>query len=354
MKILQFAFLLFLSALGSLAYAGDTSATAAWSVIWFPANDTFRSWDWRKISGGNDNTFKIVQTDYLQKFPDEVKTWELAMCSAANPNQKVRFALRNPHSDNSFDFSSWNPGDWGDNDSRRPQLEAMGEGTFFCAILGDGKRYSNVAKVTIRRDYDVGHEPVIRLVAIQPPNGVNHVQYIGAWIVPPLPQDKDFITTVLGRPQWEIDGVWSISPGDMNGAVWPLESGISYGEIYPLKVAMEDIKPPPSPPDRMKLPVDPGVKVTILGGTEPPIHSFVKAKVRLWLSEKASPWAGLPLTSSQRGYANNYAGGLYQLPLSDPDGTSKDSSPRKVYLSQVFDIGLDIHDADRFDHSFGF
>src|ERR1019366_9482469 len=170
------------------------------------------------------------------RFPDEVKQWELGVTSVGDPSKKAIIALRNPHSGNSLDFSSWRPGDFrvpGElRDSKIDQLEAMGEGTFLCAILGDGKRYSNVAKVTILHNYSSSHEPMIRLVAMQPFGKDDPIKYIGAWIVGPTPLDVNLTTTALHCPAWEVNGTWRIELGDENGIVGILRSGISCGEVY--------------------------------------------------------------------------------------------------------------------------
>ena len=208
------------------------AGTSNWRVIWFPPNDTLPSWNWVKIGGDNPNAIKIFPANYLQKFPDEVKKWVLGVTSINDPSQRATIPLETPHWGNRLDFSDWMPGEGDLTETKMAPLEAMGEGTFLCAILGDGKRYSNVAKVTIRHSYDVSREPVIRLIAVQPYGKDDPIKYIGAWLVAPTSCDVHFTTTAVHCPVWEVNGRWRMEPGNPSGFVFPLPCGISWGEVY--------------------------------------------------------------------------------------------------------------------------
>jgi hypothetical protein len=297
-----------------------------WRVIWFPPSDTFRSWNWVEISGHNDNTMKIRPIDYNQKFPDEVKQWELGVTSINDPGKKAAIPLGNPHSsaENFTDYSVWMPG------SKIDRLEALGEGTFLCAILGDGKRYSNVARVTIRHDYNTSREPVIRLVAVQPFGKDDPIRYIGAWIVAPTPADLHFTTTAVRCPVWEVNGTWRIALGDLNGLVAPLPSGISWGEVYYVGFGPEI---PPSEPVEFST-------------YEPPIEAFTDAKVRLRISDRYNTYDGIPLTTGQHEYLFRYQLDNFLFDNSEP------SADFKTYISDVFDVRVDKDAMSRFDKAF--
>ena len=310
----------------SLCHA-DPVGTSNWRVIWFPPSDTFSSWNWVRISGLNCNTMKIRPIDYVQKFPDEVKQWKLGVTSISDPGKKATILLGNPHSiaENTTDYSCWMPG------GNIDRFEVLGEGTFLCAILGDGKRYSNVARVTIRHDYNTSREPMIRLVAVQPFGKDDPIRYIGAWIVAPTPTDVHFITTAVGCPVWEINGTWRIALGDLNGATYPLPSGISWGEVYYVGYG----------------PQIPTIGATDFSTFEPPIEAFTDAKVRLRISDRYNTFDGIPLTAKQHEYLSRYQLDIFGLPSG-----SETAADFKTYISDVFDISVDKDAISRFDKAF--
>ncbi len=115
---------------------------------WFPWNPTYSSWDWT-----SDSPSITIEASNLEGFPAGVKAWSLAVCSANDPSRKVTVPLPNPllvdsSGGRGLDLAPWTPG-------RIPvaPLDALGEGTFLCAILGDGQRYSNVSRVIISHSY---------------------------------------------------------------------------------------------------------------------------------------------------------------------------------------------------------
>jgi hypothetical protein len=230
------------------------ASAAPWSVIWFPANDTFRSWDWKEISGGNDTTM-IEAADPAHPFPPEIHSWELAVCFRSDPGRQVRIPLPSPRQGNTLQFSSLSPDEL--RGEKKARLESLGEGTFLCAFLGDGRRISNVNRLTIRADYDPAREPFLRLVPIEAIGSGHRVTHVGAQIVPSA-SGPAWSSLVWFRPALEIDGVWS-APRFLNiGAkIQPLRPGVSYAWIYPLEGS----------------------------GFEPPLHAFVRAQARLRLTD---------------------------------------------------------------------
>jgi hypothetical protein len=308
---------------------GGALANSNWRVIWFPPSDTMCSWNW--VDG--DYSMEIRPVDYSQTFPDQIKKWELAVVSDTDPRKKVRIQLAPPDSGNALDFSSWRPGDFRSpgelRDSKIDQLKAMGEGSFSCGILGDGQRYSNVARVTINRSYTSNRQPMIRLTAIQPFGKDDPIKYLGAWFVGPTPFDANLTTTALNCPAWQVDGTWRIELGDENGFVGMVKSGAAYGRVYLVAAT-------------------PARESSSLGMSlfRPPIVPFTEAKVRLRISDRYCDFDGIPLTGKQREYLAKYPN--IDLSLKD----SKTPNRYKTYISDVFDIRVDKDAMVRFDTAF--
>jgi hypothetical protein len=323
-------------------YSSDCHANpvvdSKWRVVWFPPNDVLPSWNWVEVGGGNYNTMKIFPVDYSQKFPDEVKEWKLGVTPVNDPGKRVTVPLETPHWVNRLDFSRWMPGGIrvpGElRDSKIDRLEAMGEGTFLCAILGDGKRYSNVARVTIRHDYMPNHEPMIRLVGVQPFGENDPVKYIGAWFVAKSPPDPNLTTTALSCPAWEVNGTWRIEIGDPSGIVGHLPPEVCRAEVYYVGYNLDH----PSG----------GTTLGGMGAFEPPIEAFTQAKVRLRIADRYNDFHGIPLTAKQRDYLRGYPS--VDSAMQEDSTTSTDF---KTYTSTVFDVHADKEAILSFDKAFG-
>jgi hypothetical protein len=210
----------------------------------------------------------------------------------------------------------------------------MGEGTFLCAILGDGKRYSNVARVTIRHDYHANHGPMIRLTAVQPFGANDPIKYIGAWIVVKDSTDPNLTTTALRCPAWEVNGTWRIEIGDPSGLVGRLPPEVCWAEVYYVGYNVDH----PSG----------GSTLGGMGAFEPPIEAFSQAKVRLRIADRYNDFHGIPLTAKQHEYLRGYENITLNL---RKDSTI--SADYKIYTSDVFDVHVDIEGIDSFDKAFG-
>jgi hypothetical protein len=106
------------------------------------------------------------------------------------------------------------------------KMDVLGDGTFLFAILVDGKRCSNVIRVTIQHDYDAKLEPALRVFAIQPQEG-DALHQLGVWIVPPV-LDKKLTNFAASSIDLSIDGGWhTAGKGIWIGFVYPLHPGRS-------------------------------------------------------------------------------------------------------------------------------
>jgi hypothetical protein len=220
---------------GMLASLPLHAETPPWTVVWFPWNPTYASWDWT----GESPSITIESFD-LEGFPASVKTWNLAVCSANDPSRKAVVTLPNPlvvdlHGGRGLDLALWTPG-------RIPvaALDALGEGTFLCAILGDGQRYSNVSRVTISHTYQRTMLPGLSVFALPFPN--NDVRRLAVRVVPGPHDHLDIFDLVY--PAFSINGSWS-RPGSLNwkGTNIVLQPGKAYVRI----VNLDQYDPPIAP-----------------------------------------------------------------------------------------------------------
>ena len=220
-------------ALWLLLLAFAQAQTAPWfSITWFPNNDTFRSWDEAGIFVLHPIPAGVCQTIHP-------KSWELALYRSANPQDKLRVPCPAPVVQEESGWALWDAAAFKDLPAA---LQPLGEGTFTCAILADGKPCSNLVKITIRHDYTPGTEPVIRAVFLDTP-----LAQIGIWIVPPTPADPLLTNYVAAFPDLEFDSTWITAPtyGTWDGAVGPLNPGQPYGITYWLR----QYQPPSEKPD---------------------------------------------------------------------------------------------------------
>jgi hypothetical protein len=74
-------------------------------------------------------------------------------------------------------YTDWVPGHFPIDD-----LASLGDGEFLCAVLGDGKRYSNVSRVTIDHNFKYDAKAVIRIVPIAYPE--QKFRRFLLWVVP--------------------------------------------------------------------------------------------------------------------------------------------------------------------------
>jgi len=232
---------------GMLALLPLRADTPSWTVTWFPWNPTYASWDW--TSEGPSIT---IEASNIETFPANVKTWSLAVCSANDTSHKANVTLPNPlvvdpHGGRGLDLAVWTPG-------RIPvgPLNVLGEGTFLCAILGDGQRYSNVSRVIISHDYQRKMMPGVSVVALPFPE--NDVRRLAVRVVPDAGEQLDMFDLVY--PAVSINGAWS-RPRTLNwkGSNVILQSGKPY------------------------------VRIVDLGRYEPPIAPFNKAEVQVKIVE---------------------------------------------------------------------
>jgi len=245
-----------ISAVFYLYFIGCLGISAAapqppYYFTWFPSNDSFQRWDSigdnvqlgvflprntdvSKVENLHTSIMDSIDPSLLRKSPaSEPRLWELAACSASDPEQKIRLPYPAPSYQNGnftdgphLFWVGWN-GPFPDA-SHLKKLSQLGEGTFLCALLADGIRCSNVVKVTIRSDYDPTREPVVRVTAIQPLRG-KEIQQVGIWIVPSTPKDRSLTNQVAAFAQLEVNGSpYGGSRMAWDGPVEPLPAGIPF------------------------------------------------------------------------------------------------------------------------------
>jgi hypothetical protein len=222
-------------ALGLPLRADALPPPTPWNVIWFPWNATYASWDWT-----GDGPSITVEPSDVDHFPASVKTWSLAVCSAKDPSRKTLVPLENPlvsdpNGSRGLDLALWTPG-------RIPvsELDEMGEGTFLCAVVGDGQRYSNVSRVTINRSYQRTALPGVSVVALPFPDP--DVRQLAVRVVPGPDDHLDMFDLVY--PSFSINGSWS-RPRMLSwkGTNSILQPGKSYVRI----VKLDKYDPPIAP-----------------------------------------------------------------------------------------------------------
>ena len=220
---------------GMLASLPLHAESPPWTVIWFPWNPTYASWDWT-----GESPSITIETFNLESFPAGVKTWSLAVCSATDPSRKALVPLQNPlvidpRGGRGLDLALWTPG-------RIPvgPLDALGEGTFLCAILGDGQRYSNVSRVIISRTYQRTLVPGVSVFALPFPD--NDVRRLAVRVVPGPGDHLDMFDLVY--PALSINGSWS-RPRTLN---WKgTNSILQPGKPYVRIVNLNNYDPPIAP-----------------------------------------------------------------------------------------------------------
>lgn len=179
---LPFTLMVFAASLLFLKGAYSVQAEELRCLIgWHPKSSTMTNWNRFEASmWGTPGNPQIRHTG--------IGVWEFAVRSLASNGigMRLKFQGLDPFpkgeignlfggSINSYQFGK----------DQIKQLNDLLEGTFECAILGDGVRCSNVGQLTIDHSYSGDSDPVIRVVAIQPVAG-DQVTEIGVWIVPPL------------------------------------------------------------------------------------------------------------------------------------------------------------------------
>jgi hypothetical protein len=232
---------------GLLASVPLHAESTPWNVVWFPWHPTYSSWDWT-----GEGPSVTIEPSSIEGFPASVKTWSLAVCSANDPSRKATVPLQNPlildpSGGRSLDLAPWTPG-------RTPAgaLDALGEGTFLCAILGDGQRYSNVSRVIISHSYQRTLMPGVSVFALPFPD--NDVRRLAVRVVPGPNDHLD--TCDLIYPVFSINGSWS-RPRKLN---WKGNSFV-----------MQQGKP--------------HVRIIDLSNYDPPIPPFNKADVQAKIVE---------------------------------------------------------------------
>jgi hypothetical protein len=220
---------------GMLASLPLHAETPPWTVIWFPWNPTYASWDWT-----GDGPSITIEPSSLDGFPAGVKTWNLAVCSANDPGHKAMVPLLkplviDPHGGRGLDLALWTPGQ-----IPVAALDALGEGPFLCGILGDGQRYSNVSRVTISHTYQRTLVPGVSVFALPFPD--NDVRRLAVRVVPGTDDHLDIFDLVY--PAFSINGAWS-RPGSLNwkGTNIVLQPGKAYVRI----VNLDKYDPPIAP-----------------------------------------------------------------------------------------------------------
>jgi hypothetical protein len=288
---------------GTMARAADEGK--AWKVLWYPWDEEHTTWDW-KIDG----PAMTIQDENTIAFPESVQNWELAVCSVTHPGKRLLVPLPNPLSINAdgsrfMDLDAWTPG-------RFPvgKLDALGNGTFLCAVIGDGHRYSNVARATINRNYAPVPVPGITVAGISFPGDAIHE--IALRVVPSA-QDKLYSTDIY-FPFVCVDGTWSVE-----------RVGAWSGRVVALK------------------PGEPQLEIIRLDFWLPAVTPFKKARVQVKIVED---------------YAHNFMlRQRFALPADDPP---KESATVKGWcdlfkgpLSPVFTLKADDSDTVKFEHVFG-
>jgi hypothetical protein len=229
---------LFLAALSFFTISGclmgePATSVRVWSTIWLPWYEAYPSWDWQHLRC----PVAIQQPDSEAPFPDSIKKWTLDVCSITDLSHQACASLP-PRATGSAYSNNWTPGDF-----PVTPLEALGEGTFLCAVVGDGHRYSNVSRVNIDHSASIVLRPQMRLFGISSPQG--DICEIGLFVVPaqvPVPQIIHL--TDVTFPNLSVDGTWS----QTNGIIWDgpnpvLRLGQGWGAILPLDDYIPTIKP---------------------------------------------------------------------------------------------------------------
>jgi hypothetical protein len=196
-------------------------------MIWLPWSENYSSWNW---TNQRDPLFNYGGP--YGQYPDSIKRWEFAVCSVANPTKRARVSLPDPHD---MSLGKWTPGEF-----PVDKLEALGEGTFLCAILGDGRRYSNVSRVTINYSRRPDSKPTIRILAVTAPEG--DIRGIGLWVIP-APSQAIHVYDVC-RPYICINGKWS-GPGFE--ASWNMPNGVIPETGWGTTVSLQNYDPPIKP-----------------------------------------------------------------------------------------------------------
>lgn len=269
----------------------------SWKMLWYPRDKVYSSWNWNNHS----QTVEIENAN-SEKFPEGVQNWELAVCSVADPAKRALVPLPDSLSIELGLFYTWMPGRF-----RIDKLEALGDGTFLCAIIGDGRRYSNVSRVTINRAYVADPKPGITLTGISFPS---HDIHAIAFRVVPAPGEKLYRMD-LAFPFVCVDGTWSMTGMcSWEGPNDQLEPGMPY------------------------------LGIVGLGGHLPPLTPFSKARVQLKIIEDyENNWTfqnhGLPLNGDKSAIIKRWAGEI------------------KGPLSPVFTLTTDDSDTAKFEQVFG-
>jgi hypothetical protein len=218
--------------------AWECQADSPWRVLWVPWLDTYSSWNWTEAPGS-----AVYQPVVAAGFPTDVKIWELAVCSRANPQKQARAAMKNPFIPNSpmklgISYTDWGPGNF-----PVDPLEALGDGDFLCAILGDGKRYSNVSRVTIhhgRHGFHYDTRPIIRLKALTYPE--HDIRWYALWVIPGPDQDIHLYDVI--HAYLCVNGTWAeLGPWPILAADERLPSGRGFGEIGGIGDRQPPLKP---------------------------------------------------------------------------------------------------------------
>jgi hypothetical protein len=289
---------LFLGLSGFSNSPANSPAAPTWSIIWFPWSDTFRSWDWKEAPRQ-----VAIWAPTIAPFPSGIKVWDLAVCSAAEPAKKVLVPMATPPRGDGIYLDKWTPGDF-----PTAQLDNLGDGTFLCAILGGGHRFSNVSLVTIDHSYHPDLHPIIKLAGVASPEG--DIRHIAVWVVPSRNPPQSIWDFDLWYPYISIDGKWS-GPGLIawSGQNRFIPPGTGWGEIVSLE------------------------------GRMPPVTPFKKAAVQVRIIENFIEHVDLFSPNPKE---------------EDVNEVMKRRSERlKGYTSGVFNLSVNDRDQELFDHAFG-
>ena len=210
-----------------------TAPVRAWSTIWLPWYEVYPSWNWRQLQC----PVAIQRSGSDPSFPDSIKKWNLDVCSITAPSHQAFASLPSPAPGEAYS-NTWTPGDF-----PVTSLEALGEGTFLCAVVGDGHRYSNVSRVTIRHSASIVLPPQMRLIGLSSPHG--DIREIGLFVVPaqvPVPQIIHLMDVTF--PNLSVNGTWSKANFmSWSGPNSVLRAGEGWGAILPLDNYTPAIKP---------------------------------------------------------------------------------------------------------------
>jgi hypothetical protein len=291
--------------LSVLTLRADTEK--GWMVLWYPWEETHSSWDWRF-----DGECITIQPANNEKFPESVLNWGLAICSVNDAAKRRLVPLPNPmeitpSGQHNWRLERWIPGNF---PLAKPDtLDGLGEGTLLCAIIGDGHRYSNVARVTIRHGSMPDTKPGITLAGISFPG---HLIHEVAMRIVPAPENKLYLMDI-DAPFVSVDGRWS----DQSIFSWD-------GQNTPLKPGV------------------PQLRIISLDFRVPRVASFRSAKVQVKLVED---------------YQRNWLLKQHALPGSSPEteATAVKSWAESVKgpMSPVFTLSVDDRDTVQFEHVFG-